>query len=162
MKIFRYIRNILVNIYRLFQGMYISMLNMCRPKVTEAYPENRGKKELFERFRGLLTMPHNEKNEHKCTACGICMTNCPNGTIQVISKKVTDEATGKDKRVLDKYLYDLGSCTFCSLCTITCPQDAIHWSPAFEHTMYTKGKLVKKLNREGSTLEVKVKPTNNQ
>ncbi len=153
----KYIKNIFLGIYHLLQGMYIALLNMIRPKVTEKYPENRGKKEMMERFRGLLTMPHNEKNEHKCTACGICMTNCPNGTIQIISKKELDETTSKEKRVLDKHLYDLGSCTFCALCTITCPQDAITWSPVFEHTVFTRSKLLKQLNREGSKLEVKIK-----
>ena len=142
-----YVKNIIIGIYRLLQGMYVSMLNMIRPKVTERYPENRGKKEMMERFRGLLLMPHNEKNEHKCTGCGICMTNCPNGTIQVISKKEIDKTSGKEKRVLDKFMYDLGSCTFCSLCTIACPQDAIEWSPDFEHTVFTGSKLVKRLNR---------------
>ncbi len=155
MIMFRYIKNILLGIYHLLQGMYVSMLNMIRPKVTEKYPENRGKKVQFERFRGLLTMPHNDRNEHKCTACGICMINCPNGTINVVSKKVVDETTGKEKKILDKHLYDLGSCTFCALCTETCPQDAIAWTPAFEHTVFTRSKLVKQLNREGSKLMAK-------
>ena len=145
---FEYVKNIILAIYRLLQGMYVSMLNYCRPKVTEKYPENRGKKQLPERFRGMLTLPHNEKNEHACTACGICMTNCPNGTIQVISRKETDETTGKEKRVLDKFLYDLGSCTFCALCTEACPQKAIEWTPAFEHTVFTRSKLVKCLNND--------------
>jgi NADH-quinone oxidoreductase subunit I len=153
---FRYIKNIFLAIYHLMQGMYISMLNLIRPKVTEKYPESRGKEPLPEYFRGLLYMPHNEKNEHKCTACGICVMNCPNGTLEVISKKETDETTGKEKRALDKYLYDIGSCTFCALCTITCPQSAITWKSDFEHTVFTRSKLVKQLNRENSTLEVKV------
>ncbi len=156
-QVYSYIAEIVVGIWHLMQGMYIALLNMFRKKVTEKYPENRKTKVQFERFRGLLTMPHNEKNEHKCTACGICAMNCPNGTIQVISKKVMDEATGKEKRVLDQYLYDLGSCTFCDLCTTTCPQDAIVFTPAFEHTMYTKSKLLKKLNKEGSKLQEKEK-----
>ena len=146
MSILNYIRAIFGAVYRLLQGMYVSMLNMCRPKVTEKYPENRGKKELMERFRGMLTMPHDEKNRHKCNACGICATNCPNGTLQVLSKKELDETTGKEKRVLDRYLYDLGSCTFCALCTQTCPQNAIAWTPNFEHTVFTRSKLVKQLN----------------
>ena len=141
-----YIKNIFVGIYHLMQGMYITLLNMFRPKVTEKYPENRGKNPLPERFRGLLIMPHNEKNEHKCTACGICVVNCPNGTIQVISRKEADETTGREKRVLDRYLYDVGSCTFCALCTTTCPQDAIAWTTDFEHTVFTRSKLVKCLN----------------
>ena len=157
MKLINYIKDILVGVYRLLQGMYITMLNFFRPKVTEQYPENRGKVFPHERMRGQLTMPHNENNQHKCTACGICATNCPNGTIQVISKKELDEETGKEKRVLDKYLYDLGCCTFCSLCTITCPQDAIEWSTHFEHAMYTRSKLVECLNKEGSSLIKKEK-----
>ena len=141
-----YVKNIFLAIYRLMQGMYISMLNMCRPKVTEKYPENRGKKEYPERFRGSLTIRYNEKNEHLCNACGICAMNCPNGTIQVIIRKEPDETTGKEKRVLDKYLYDLGSCTFCALCTESCPQGAIAWTTNFEHTVFTRSKLVKQLN----------------
>ena len=133
------------------------MLNFIRPKVTESYPENRGKSFPHERMRGQLIMPHNENNEHKCTACGICQMNCPNGTIQVISKKVLDEETGKEKKVLDKYIYDVGSCTFCSLCTITCPQDAITWSTNFEHATYTQPKLYARLNKEGSSLMKKTK-----
>jgi NADH-quinone oxidoreductase subunit I len=161
MNIFRHIKNILLGVYHLMQGMYISMLNMIRPKITEQYPENRLTKVKMERFRAQLTMPHNAQNEHKCTACGICMMNCPNGTIQVISKKVADE-TGKEKRVLEKHLYDIGSCIFCSLCTISCPQDAITWLPEFEHTVFTRNKLVMQLNREGSTLEAKPKKTEDQ
>ena len=147
-----YFKDIFSGLYHLMQGMYVSMLNMCRPKVTESYPENRGKHERLERFRGLLVMPHDENNRHRCTACGICMMNCPNKTITVTNRKVTDEATGKEKRALDKYLYDLGSCTFCSLCTITCPQNAIVWSNDFEHTVFTREKLVRQLNNEGSSL----------
>lgn len=151
-KIFCYTKDIVVGIWHLLQGMYVAMLNMLRKKVTEPYPENRKKKVRLERFRALLTMPHNEKNEHRCTACGICAMNCPNGTIQVISKKVTDEATGKERRELDRYLYDLGSCTFCDLCTTTCPQNAIAFSNDFEHSVFTRSKLVRQLNREGSKL----------
>jgi NADH-quinone oxidoreductase subunit I len=139
--------------------MKITMINFFRPKITEQYPENRGKQVMFERFRGELTMPHNANNEHKCTACGICQMNCPNGTITVISKQETDEATGKTKKVLDKYEYDLGSCIFCDLCVRSCPQDAIEWSQAFEHSVFTRSKLVEQLNHAGSKLAVKEKVT---
>lgn len=157
MKVLNYIKNIFLGIWNLMLGLYITMLNFIRPKVTEQYPENRGKVFPHDRMRGQLVMPHNENNQHKCTACGICMINCPNGTIQVISKKELDEETGKEKKVLDKYMYDLGSCTFCSLCTITCPQDAIEWSTNFEHSLFTRAKLNQRLNKEGSSLMKKVK-----
>ena len=157
MKLINYISNIFVGIFRLLQGMYITMLNFIRPKVTEQYPENRGKRHPFEGMRGQLVMPHNEANQHKCTACMICMTNCPNGTIQITAKKEIDEETGKEKKALDKYLYDIGSCIFCALCTISCPQDAIEWSNHFEHAVFTRPKLLEQLNKEGSSLIKKEK-----
>lgn len=155
MKFFRYIKNIFLGIWHLLQGMYITMLNFVRPKLTEQYPENRGKHVYFERFRALLTMPHDENNHHKCTACGICMNGCPNGTITVISKMENDPITGKPKRVLDKYLYDLGGCTFCELCVRNCPFNAIVFTNQFEHSVFTKERLVKQLNRPGSSLAPK-------
>ena len=142
-----YIKNIFLAIYRLTQGMRITLRNMFRPKVTEKYPENRGKNPLPERFRGMLVMPHDGENRHKCTACGVCVVNCPNGSLQIISSKVTDETAGKEKRVLDRYLYDIGSCTFCAVCSASCPQDALAWTTDFEHTVFTRSKLIKQLNR---------------
>jgi NADH-quinone oxidoreductase subunit I len=147
-----YIKNIFLGIWHLIQGMYITLLNFIRPKVTEQYPENRGKVFPHERMRGQLVMPHNANNQHKCTACGICEINCPNGTIEVISKKEVDPETGKEKKVLDKYMYNLGSCIFCALCTSSCPQNAIDWSTNFEHAVFTQSKLYEKLNNEGSSL----------
>lgn len=152
-----YIKDLVSGIWALLQGMYITMLNFCRPKVTEQYPENRGKKVMFERFRGELVMEHNENNEHKCSGCGICQMNCPNNTIKIITKQVTLE-DGKTKKVLDQYLYDIGSCTFCSLCTQSCPQKAISWTTNFEHAVFTRSKLVKQLNKPGSKVAEKKAP----
>ena len=148
MKTFNYIKSIFMGIYRLFQGMYITMLNMLRPKVTEQYPEKRGKIKYSETFRGMLVLFHDENRNHKCTACGICMNNCPNSTIRITTKMKTDEETGKGKRTLDEYFYDLGSCIFCGRCTQTCPCNAIGWSNHFEHSVYTRSKLVKQLNQK--------------
>ncbi|GMO32017.1 MAG: 4Fe-4S dicluster domain-containing protein [Candidatus Azobacteroides pseudotrichonymphae] len=146
------IKNIIKGIWHLVQGMYITMLNFLRKKVTEQYPEDREKVFRYERMRGQLVMSHNEKNQHKCTVCGICQANCPNGTIRIITKKELDEVTEKEKKTLDKYIYDIGSCTFCSICTISCPQNAILWTTNFEHATFTRSKLYMKLNKEGSTL----------
>ena len=147
-----YFKYIFKGIVNLMLGMKITMINLFRPKITEQYPENRETMVLFDRFRGALKMPHNEKNEHKCTACGLCQMNCPNGSITVISKSETDQESGKVKRVLDIYRYDLGSCIFCDICVQVCPQDAIEWSQEFEHSVFTRAKLVQQLNNEGSTL----------
>jgi NADH-quinone oxidoreductase subunit I len=152
-----YIKNIIIGIWRLMQGMYVTLLNLIRKKVTEQYPENRGKVFPHERMRGELVMFHNEANQHRCTACGICEMNCPNGTIRIIGKKEPDEETGKEKKVLDRYLHNIGSCIFCALCTTSCPQAAIGWSNNFEHAVFSRSKLLGQLNMEGSILMKKTK-----
>lgn len=133
----------------LLTGMKTTMTVFMRRKVTEQYPENRETLQMFDRFRGTLVMPHNDQNEHRCIACGLCQTACPNGTINVVSE-MTETEDGKKKKVLVKYEYDLGSCMFCQLCTKICPQDAITFGTEFEHAVFDRTKLVKTLNRPGS------------
>lgn len=66
--------------------------------------------------------------------------------LSIESSKITTEE-GKTKKVLDKYLYDLGSCTFCQLCVTTCPHNALEFTNDFEQAVYNREKLVKQLNR---------------
>lgn len=154
----KYFKSIFGGLLNLILGMRISILNFFRPKITEQYPENRKIQVMFERFRGKLAMPHNSNNEHRCTACGICQMNCPNGTIVINTRQeIVDAESGKMRKVLDRYIYNLGSCIFCDLCVQTCPQDAIEWSQEFEHSTFTRGKLIEQLNHEGSKLAEKKK-----
>ncbi len=129
----------------LVKGMEVTGKEFVTPKVTEQYPENRATLQIADRFRAELTLKYDAEGRHKCIACGICQTNCPNGTIQLTSKMV-ELPDGKKKRKLDKYMYDLGSCTFCMLCVTTCPQDALEFTNDFEQAVFTRDKLVKQLN----------------
>ncbi|MFT4221550.1 MAG: 4Fe-4S binding protein [Dysgonomonas sp.] len=153
-----YFSGLFGGIKSLLTGMRVTWGELWTKKITEQYPENRATLIIPERFRGELTMPHDDNNEHACTACGICQMNCPNGTIQVISKTIETE-DGKKKKILDRYIYDLGMCTFCNLCVITCPSDAIKFANTFENSLFTRGKLIEQLNREGSKLREKKKET---
>lgn len=129
----------------LVKGMAVTGKEFVTPKVTEQYPENRQTLKIADRFRAELTLIYDENGRHKCIGCGICQMNCPNGTIQLTTKMV-DLPDGKKKRMLDKYMYDLGSCTFCMLCVTTCPQDALEFTNDFEQAVFTRDKLVKQLN----------------
>ena len=149
-----YIGGLINGVSSLLTGMKTTMTVFCRKKTTEQYPENRKTLKLSERFRGTLTMPHNERNEHHCVACGICEMNCPNDTIRVESEMVTTE-DGKKKKVLVRYLYAHGSCLYCQLCVRSCPHQAITFIPTYEHAVFTREKLVLQLNHEGSRLETK-------
>ncbi len=153
-----YIGGLIHGVTSLLTGMKTTMTVFCRRKTTEQYPENRSTLKLSDRFRGTLTMPHNDKNEHRCVACGLCQMACPNDTIKVTGEMVETE-DGKKKKILVKYEYDLGSCMFCQLCVNACPHDVITFDQDFEHAVFDRTKLVMTLNRPGSHVEEKKKPT---
>jgi len=106
---------------------------------------------MFERFKGEVILVHNENNEHRCTGCGICEMNCPNGSIEIISKMETGE-DGKKRKAIDKQIYHLSMCTFCGLCVKSCPSKALAFGNEFEHAVFDRAKLDKVLNKEGSVL----------
>jgi NADH-quinone oxidoreductase subunit I len=151
--IIQYFREIIQGIGSLLKGMSVTNRYFFSPGkiVTQKYPDNRKDLIMFERFKGEVVMPHNEKNEHKCTGCGICEINCPNGSIEVISKTIMTEE-GKKKRAIDKHIYRLSMCTFCALCVKTCPSAALAFSQEFEHDVFNRALLTKTLNKPGSQL----------
>ena len=147
-KKYTYLGGLMHGISTLATGMKTSIKVYFRKKVTEQYPENRKELKMFDRFRGTLNMPHNENNEHRCVACGLCQMACPNDTIKVTSETVETE-DGKKKKILATYEYDLGACMFCQLCVNACPHDAITFDQNFEHAVFDRTKLVLKLNHDG-------------
>jgi len=152
----KYFSGLFTGIGSLLGGMAVTWKELWTKKVTQQYPENRDTLVISDRFRAELTMPHDENNEHACTACGICEMNCPNGTITVNFKMIETE-DGKKKKVLDTYKWDLGMCTFCNLCVLTCPSDAIKFENTFENAVFTRSKLMQQLNHEGSKMREKKK-----
>jgi len=155
---FNYIAEIFKGVITLLIGMKVTAKYFFTPwkHVTQQYPENRQTLKISERFRGEVVMPHNENNEHKCTGCGICEINCPNGSIEIISKTILTEE-GKKKRAIDQHIYHLGMCTFCNLCIKACPSGAIVMDQKFEHAVWDRSMLTKVLNKPGSQIMEGVK-----
>ena len=150
---FKYFTDIFHGVKSLLVGMTVTgkyFFNTWQI-VTQQYPENRGKLRMFDRFKGEVVMPHDPNNQHRCTGCGICETNCPNGSIEVISKRI-ETPEGKKLRIIDRHIYHLSMCTFCSLCVKTCPSDALAFGQKFEHAVYDRARLTKILNQPGSSI----------
>ena len=118
-------------------------------KSTEQYPENRKTTlHVASRHRGRLVFKRNEDGSYKCTAFTLCEKSCPNGTIKIVSHMAEDPETGRKKRVLDDYRYDLGDCMFCQLCTNACNFDAIEFTNDFENAVFDRNQLVLHLDKE--------------
>ncbi|WP_462251613.1 4Fe-4S binding protein [Ferruginibacter sp.] len=152
-----FIKNYIKEIYGAVKSMLIGMrrtgyyFTHHKEIITEQYPDNRETLNLPERFKGEVVMPHDEKNEHRCTGCQACELACPNGTIKVIFKnEVTPE--GKKKKAIDKLVYHLELCTMCNLCVVACPSDAIVMAQTFEHSVFDRAELTKILNNPGSKI----------
>jgi len=156
--IFNYFGDVFGAIKSLWAGMCVTGYYFIHPGqiVTQKYPENRRKLVMFERFKGEVIMPHDENNQHACTGCGICEINCPNGSIEIISKKITNPE-GKPERIIDKHIYHLSMCTFCGLCIKNCPAEAIVWGQQFEHAVFNRHKLTRVLNLPRSSMKKKTK-----
>lgn len=140
-----YFSNLGSGIASLIKGMSVTGKEFVTPKITEEYPDNRDNLPVADRFRAVLTLKYDDQGDHKCIACGTCERVCPNGTIS-LGIKTVDTWDVKKKKKLDKYMYDLGSCTFCQLCVTNCPTDALEFSNDFEQAVFTRGKLLRKLN----------------
>ena len=149
----RYIKSIVDGLITLLKGLSVTGKYFFKPGTTwtQQYPNNRRELKMFDMFKGEVIMPHNEQNQHKCTGCGICEINCPNGSIEIISAFIMSE-DGKKQRIIDKHIYHLGMCTFCGLCVKTCPSQALAFGQHFEHAVFDRTKLTKILNQPGSKL----------
>lgn len=152
-----YIQGLFHGIKTLGIGLKTSIKVFFEHHETEQYPENRKTLTFSKTNRFCLEMPHNEKNEHKCIACGLCQMACPNDSITVTSEMVTTE-DGKKKKQLVRYEYNIGQCMFCNLCVTACPQDAIRFNQEFENAVFDKSKLILQLNHPGSKCAEKPKP----
>ncbi|NCI47204.1 4Fe-4S binding protein [Sediminibacterium soli] len=153
MSVKEYIQNVYNGVTSLLKGMRKTGYYFFHPKeiITQQYPDNRSTLQLAERFRGEVVMPHDASNEHACTGCTACELACPNGTIKIITRFDTTPE-GKKKKALDTFIYHLELCTMCNLCVEACPTDAIKMAQNFEHSVFDRSKLTKKLNQPGSKI----------
>ena len=153
--------NYFKDIYNALKSLFIGMrrtgyyFTHHKEIITQLYPENRLELNLPERFRGEVIMTHDDQNEHACTGCSACELACPNGTIKIINKfDISPE--GKKKKAIDTFIYHLELCTMCNLCIEACPTDAIKMAQTFEHSVFDRAMLTKKLNQTDSKLRAGV------
>lgn len=155
-----YFKNIFKGLKSLVHGMGVTgyyFRNARKEIITQQYPDNKASLRMYERFRGIVVMPHTEDNLHACTGCSACEIACPNGSIEIIAPRYEDPETGKRKKIINQFVYHYSMCTLCNLCILSCPTDAIKMDQTFEHAVYDRSLLTQILNKPGSKLDPKVK-----
>ena len=144
-----YFGGITAGLKTLATGLKVTLKEYFTPKSTEQYPENRKTTlHVAKRHRGRLVFVRDEAGAHKCVACTMCEKSCPNGSIKILSEMREDPETGKKKRYLLDYSYDMGDCMFCQLCVNACNFGAIEFTNDFENSVFDRDKLVLHLDKE--------------
>ncbi|PID55558.1 NADH-quinone oxidoreductase subunit I [candidate division KSB3 bacterium] len=118
----QYFSDIFFGLQSLFAGLWITIIEFFKPKVTEYYPYE--EPVLPKRFRGHIELVSDEEGKSKCIVCGLCQRVCPSGCINLAGEK----PEGSKKKVLTKYDLDFTLCSLCGSCIESCHVGAIRFS----------------------------------
>jgi len=137
----RKLSKLIMPLWGIRAGLYITFQTLFRKKFTVQYPEQELK--IDPSFRGkisLLFAPGT--GEEICISCLQCMRTCPSECIHIVPR--VDE---KKKRHVGLFDVDLNKCLFCGLCEEVCPEGCIVLDPVYDYASYSHDGLY--LTREG-------------
>jgi NADH-quinone oxidoreductase subunit I len=131
----RQISKVLLPLWGVRAGLYITAQTLFRRKFTIQYPEQ--KIEIDPTYRGKISMLFTrDTGEEICISCLQCMRICPSGCIHIVPK--VDE---NKKRHVGTFDVDLSKCLFCELCEEVCPVDCIVLDPIYDYSSYSRDGL---------------------
>ena len=119
----------------LFQGLWLTLKYLFRPKYTLMYPME--KTPQSPRFRGLHALRRYPNGEERCIACKLCEAVCPALAITIDSERREDGT-----RRTTRYDIDLFKCIFCGFCEESCPVDSIVETHVHEYHFDRRGQNI--------------------
>lgn len=125
----------------LAKGLWVTLINFWRKKVTLMYPEKRW--ELPENYRGMPALPVDRNTgKENCLACGACARICPEQIITI------EHEVGEDKkRKLKSFRIDMSRCMFCGLCSEACPTKCLVMSKHYELSCFNRDEMLYNLEK---------------
>ncbi|RMH94792.1 NADH-quinone oxidoreductase subunit NuoI [Lysobacter pythonis] len=132
-RIVHYFKSLLL--LELFQGLWLTLKYLFRPKYTLMYPME--KTPQSPRFRGIHALRRYPNGEERCIACKLCEAVCPALAITIDSEKRADGT-----RRTTRYDIDLFKCIFCGFCEESCPVDSIVETHVHEYHFDRRGQNI--------------------
>ena len=132
-KVVHYFKSLLL--LELFQGLWLTLKYLFRPKYTLMYPME--KTPQSPRFRGLHALRRYPNGEERCIACKLCEAVCPALAITIDSEQRADGT-----RRTTRYDIDLFKCIYCGFCEESCPVDSIVETHILEYHFDQRGQNV--------------------
>ncbi len=123
-----------------FSTMIKTLFNPKKHLYTVNYPKV--KETPVPRARGVIAL-----DQEACTSCMLCSRSCPDWCIYIEAhkeEKPPSKPGGRPRQraVLDRFDIDYALCMYCGICVEVCPFDALFWSPEFEYSEYSMGKML--------------------
>ena len=116
-------------------GLWLTLRNLFRPKITVHYPEEKAPQSP--RFRGLHALRRYPNGEERCIACKLCEAVCP-----ALAITIESDVGENGLRRTTRYDIDLFKCIYCGFCEEACPVDSIVETRIHEYHMENRGENI--------------------
>ena len=123
-------------------GLWITLKNFFKPKVTLEYPDQRPV--LPAGYRGTPTLVKDSYGREKCVSCQLCEFVCPSKAIKVTPGEIDPSS---DYAFIEKapkdFEINMLRCIYCGLCQEVCPEKAIVLQNEFSINADSREKLIR-------------------
>ena len=117
----------------------VSTVNGFRSPVTRQYPSV--PTPVQPRYMGFPALTWDEKvDEPYCTACMVCIRNCPTLCMSatMMDNPLQKEGKSSRKKIVETFEINLNRCILCGICVEVCNFDAIVMSHEHELSTYER------------------------
>ena len=123
-------------------GLWITLKNFFKPKVTLEYPDQRPM--LPAGYRGAPTLVKDSYGREKCVSCQLCEFVCQSKAINVTPGEIDPSS---DYAFIEKapkdFEINMLRCIYCGLCQEVCPEKAIVLQNEFSINADSREKLIR-------------------
>ena len=144
---------------QIVSGLWITLKNLFKPKVTLEYPEQAPI--LPPRYRGAPTLVMDSAGREKCVSCQLCEFVCPPKAIKIVPGEISGNSEyAYIEKAPKEFEINMLRCIFCGYCEEACPEKAIVLQQEFSLNGRTRAEMIrnkKQLYEAGGVLPDKIK-----